>query len=193
MAGRDEVSPVRPCEVERGHGANEHMPSLGGIETPGSFGLTRAPDVNVPECVLERASGAHDMAWLSAQDGVGHGPIQTGDVGRVMNGIVLETAPALRDAACEVRSVFCERPKRARLRDRKPTLKRSALGTRHQRGRLKWRRWCEFESTWPHVSTCTEAHVLLTTSTARGTRGAGPRDDTAGPVCVVSLAGSVRE
>ena len=39
-AGRDEVSPVRPYEVERVHGANEHMPSLGGIETPGSFGLT---------------------------------------------------------------------------------------------------------------------------------------------------------
>ena len=39
-AGRDKVSPVRPYEVERVHGANEHMPSLWGIETPGSFGLT---------------------------------------------------------------------------------------------------------------------------------------------------------
>ena len=28
--GHDEVSPVRPYKVERVHGANEHMPSLGG-------------------------------------------------------------------------------------------------------------------------------------------------------------------
>ena len=38
--GRDEVSPVRPYDVEGVHGANKHMPSLGVIETPGSFGLT---------------------------------------------------------------------------------------------------------------------------------------------------------
>ena len=40
VAGCDEVSPVRPYEVKWVHGANEHMPSLGGIETPESFGLT---------------------------------------------------------------------------------------------------------------------------------------------------------
>ena len=29
-ADRDEVSPVRLCEVERLHGAKEHMPNFGG-------------------------------------------------------------------------------------------------------------------------------------------------------------------
>ena len=50
-AGRDEVSPERPYEVEPLHDTKGYMPSLGGIETPGSFELTRAPNVNVPECV----------------------------------------------------------------------------------------------------------------------------------------------
>ena len=39
-ADRDEVSPVRLCEVEPLHGAKEHTPSFGGIEAPGSLGLT---------------------------------------------------------------------------------------------------------------------------------------------------------
>ena len=104
--------------------------------------------MNGPECVLECVSDASDMECMSARGKTGHGPIQTGDVGRVtdgngkpngLHGIVLETALALQDTACEIRSVFCERPRRARLRDREPALKRSALGTRHQRGRLKWR------------------------------------------------------
>jgi len=47
------VSPVRPYEVERVHGANEHMPSFGRAETLGSLVLTQTPDVTTPECVLE--------------------------------------------------------------------------------------------------------------------------------------------
>ena len=98
------------------------MLSLGGIETPGSFGLTQTPEVNVPECVLECVSDASDMECMSARGKTGHGPIQTGDVGRVtdgngkpngLHGIVLETALALQDTACEVCSVFCGRPKLA--------------------------------------------------------------------------------
>ena len=118
------------------HDAKGYMPSLGGIETPGSFGLTRAPSMIVPECVQT----ASNMACVSAREEMGHGPTQTGDVGRVMDGVISETAPAPRDAACEVHSVFCEWPKRVCLHDREPTLKRSVLGTRHQHGRLKWRR-----------------------------------------------------
>ena len=48
---RGEVSLVRPYEVEPLHDVKRYMPSLEGIETPGSFGLTRGPDVNVPEYV----------------------------------------------------------------------------------------------------------------------------------------------
>ena len=100
--------------------------------------------MNVPECVLERASGANDMAWLSAQDGVGHGSTQMGDVGRVTDGTILETASAPRDAACEVRSVSCGWPRCARLRDREPALKRPVIGRKPPRGWLKWQRLCEF-------------------------------------------------
>ena len=53
--------------------------------------------------------------------------------------VVLETAPAPQDAVCEVRSVFCERPKRARLRDRKPALKSLVCGTKPARAWLKGR------------------------------------------------------
>jgi len=108
-------------------------------------------NVNVPECVLERASCENYMAWLSAQDGMGHGPIQTGDMGRVTHGIVLETAPAPRDAAWEVCSVFCGRPKCARLRIGKPARKRLVLGTKPACARLKWRQLCEFGK---HVAPC---------------------------------------
>ena len=48
-AGRDEVSLVRLYEVDRLHGAKEHMPNIGGIEAPGSHGLTQAPSVIVSE------------------------------------------------------------------------------------------------------------------------------------------------
>ena len=95
--------------------------------------------MNAPECVLERASGANDMECMSARVEMEHGPTQTGDVGRVTDGIILETAPAPRDAACEVRSVFCGRPKHARLRIGKPARKRLVFGTKPARARLKWR------------------------------------------------------
>ena len=78
----------------------------GGIETPGSFGLTQAPDVNVPECVLKRVSGANDMACVSACEEMGHGLTQTGDVGRVTDGVILGTMPAPRDAAWAIRKTW---------------------------------------------------------------------------------------
>ena len=71
-ADLDEVSPVRLYEVERLHGAKEHMPSFGGIEAPGSLGLTQAPDVIVPKCVSEREWSANDMACVSAREKMGH-------------------------------------------------------------------------------------------------------------------------
>ena len=126
-AGRVEVSPVKPCEVEWVHGANEHMLSLRGIETLGSFGLTQAPSTNVPECVLERVSDANDMVCMSACVELGHGPIQSGDVGRVTDGngepngplgTILEIAPASRDARSgspgrHSRSRLCCKPRGA--------------------------------------------------------------------------------
>ena len=111
-ADRDEVSPVRLCEVERLHGAKEHMPSFGGIEAPGSRGLTQAPSVIVPECMSEREWSANDMACVSARKKMGHGLIQTGVVGRVTDGVISETVPAPQDSACVIRSVFCKPPKR---------------------------------------------------------------------------------
>ena len=60
--------------------------------------------MNVPECVLKRVSGANDMACVSACVEMLQGPTLTGDVGRVTDGAILETAPAPRDAVCEVRS-----------------------------------------------------------------------------------------
>ena len=58
-ADSDEVSKL--CEVERLHGAKEHIPSFGGIEAPGFLGLTQAPSVIVPEYVSEREWSANDM------------------------------------------------------------------------------------------------------------------------------------
>ena len=154
-ADRDEVSPVRPYEVELLHDVKEHMPSFGGIEAPGSRGLTQVPDVIVPECVPEGKYRANNMECTSAREEMGHGPTQTGVVGNVTDLVILETAPAPRDAACEVRSVFCEWPKLARSCDRNPAPKRSALGTRPEHGRLKCRQLsCEFGkhmAQWEHV------------------------------------------
>ena len=104
-ADRDEVSPVRPYEVEPLHGAKEHMPSLGGIETTGYFGLTQAPSMIVPECVLEGKCRANGQECVSACVKMGHGTTQTGDVGCVMDGVISETAPASRDS--RARSVPC--------------------------------------------------------------------------------------
>ena len=115
---------------------------LGGIETPGFLVVTRIPDVIVPECVVECMSGT---SVSKGEYGVSvmacvemDGPIQTGD----MNGepgrpheVVWVTASAPPDAACEVRSVFCERPKHARLRDWKPRRNVScAVHNRHVHG-----------------------------------------------------------
>ena len=118
--------------------------------------------MNVPECVSKCVQNANDMAC----EKMGHGPIQTGDVGCVTDGngepngphrIVLETVPAPRDAACEVRSVFCGRPERARLRDRESALKRSAPGARYQRQRLKWGQIGLFKF-GKHVAPCDHVH-----------------------------------
>jgi len=90
---------------------------------------------------------------MSARGKTGHGPIQMGDVGRVTDGLILETASAPRGVVCEVSFVFCERPRHTRLRIRKPAQKRPVIGTRPSRGRLKWRgsEWCEFGK---HMSPC---------------------------------------
>ena len=113
---------------------------------------------------------------------LGHEPTQMGDVGRVTDGLILETASAPWDNVCEAHSVFCGRPWRARLRIRKPARKRPMVGTRPSRGRLKWRRWCEFGK---HVAPCDHVH--------RGRHDARSesreRDDTASSFCVASFAG----
>ena len=79
-----------------------------------------------------------------------HGPTQTGDVGRVMDGCgepsapngvtILVTVPASQDVAYEARPMFYERPSRARLRGGNPARKCSAFGTRRLHGRIKCRR-----------------------------------------------------
>jgi len=102
-ADHDQVSPVGPCEVERVHGTEGYMPSLGGAEASGSLELTQTPSVIVPECVLrclpEGKYRANDMECVE----MAHGPIQTGDgngePGR-LHEVVLETASAPRDVAC---------------------------------------------------------------------------------------------
>ena len=45
-----------------------------------------------------------------------------------------------------------------------------------------------FENTYPHVSTCMGPDVLRAARGARRMRGAIFGDDTAGPVCMASLA-----
>ena len=88
--------------------------------------------------VLKRAYGVSVMACMK-MDGR---RIQTGDTrsepGRPHE-VVWVTAPAPPDTACEVRSVFCERPKHARLRDWKPVPERVVRGTKPPRAQLKWR------------------------------------------------------
>ena len=44
--------------------------------------------MNVPEFVLKCVQTANDMACMSACVEMGRGPIQTGDVGRVMDGVI---------------------------------------------------------------------------------------------------------
>ena len=78
-------------------------------------------------------------------------PLRRESPSRVTDRAISETAPAPRDTACVVRSMFCGRPKRTRLRIRKPAWKRLVLGTKPAHARLKWRRCCEFEK---HVAPC---------------------------------------
>jgi len=144
----DQASPVGPCEVERVHGTEGYMPSLGGAEASGSLELTQTPSVIVPECVLECASGVSVMACASACGEMAHGPIQTGDgngePGRPHK-VILVTAPAPRDVGCEARPVCC-----ARLHDQNLALKRLVRGTKLAHARLKGR-LCEFGK---HGSQC---------------------------------------
>ena len=163
----NQVSPVGPCEVERVHGTEGYMTSLGGAESSGSLELTQTPSVIVPECVLDGASGVSVMACTSACGEMAHGPIQTGDgnskPGR-LHEVILVTAPAPRDVGCEARPMCCERPKRARLPDRNPALKRLVRGTKLARAWLKGR-LCEFGkhgSPCEHVcgALCAACHVF---------------------------------
>ena len=60
----NQVSPVGPCEVERVHGTEGYMLSLGGAEASGSLEQTQTPSMIVPECVLECTSGVSVMACI---------------------------------------------------------------------------------------------------------------------------------
>ena len=134
-----------------------------GYGNPGIFWANTSPRCECPRvCVSKCVQNANDMACVSACEEVEHGPTQTGVVGCVTDGAILETAPAPRDAACKVCSVFCEWSKRARLCDQEPALKRPVIGTKPPRGRLKWRQWCEFGK---HVAPC--EHVCEASRAAR--------------------------
>ena len=100
---------------------------------------------------------------MSAREKMGHGPTQTGVVGSVTDEsgepserdkVISETAPAPRDSTCEVRSMFCKPPKRRRLHDGEPALKRSAPDTIPERGRLKWKRTEELNEFGKSISPC---------------------------------------
>ena len=123
-ADRDQVSPVRFCEVERAHDMKGYMPSFGGVESVGSLGVTQAPSMIVSECV----QGMRNMVWMSAQAGAGKALTQIAvSVTDVSNEpperdkVILETAPAPWDSACEVREcarfVLCKPPKRGPLHE----------------------------------------------------------------------------
>jgi len=174
----DQVGPVGPNEVERVSEANGPMQSLGGVEVSGSLVRTPAPDVIAPDViVLECVSSTSEMACVSACEELVHGRIQTGDTssepGRPHK-VVWVTAPAPPDAACEVRSVFCEWPKHARLRDRKPAPERLVRGTKPPRARLKGRLY-EFEtdgSTCGRV--CEAPRAACRVFCSRSARGESP-------------------
>ena len=104
-----------------------HMPRFGGgVEAPGSLGVTQDPCMSVPEC--ERST--NNMAWVSARERMGYASTQTGIVVCVTDGrgkppewdkVMLETTPAPRVTACEVRehapSMLCKPPKPGSLLD----------------------------------------------------------------------------
>ena len=153
-ADHDQMGPIEPYEVERVNDANRSIQSLGrggrgGVETPGPLELTRIPDVIVPECVSKCANGVSVMACVSACMDMDDGRIQTGDgcgESSAPYKVILATAPASQDVACEARSAFCERPLRARLCGGNPVQKLSTFGPRRPRRRLKcrWQVLCEF-------------------------------------------------
>ena len=96
------------------------------------------PNVIVPECVvksmsgvgvLKRAYGVSVMACVSACEELKRGQIQTGDGCGEPSApykVIVATAPASQDIACEARSAFSERPSRTHLYVRNPARKRSA-------------------------------------------------------------------
>ena len=55
-AGRDQVGPVGPCEVEGMSAADRCTESLGGMETPGALVVARVPSVIVPVCAVKGVS-----------------------------------------------------------------------------------------------------------------------------------------
>ena len=61
-AGRDQVSPAGPCEVERVYDEWVHAELGGGADASGPLVLTPTPDVIVPECVSRCASKVSKMA-----------------------------------------------------------------------------------------------------------------------------------
>ena len=74
-ADHDQVIPakIRVCEVEQVHDAKGYILSFGGVEAPGSLGLTQAPSMIVPE----KVQSASNRAW-SAQDDARCTSTQTG-------------------------------------------------------------------------------------------------------------------
>ena len=115
------------------------------METLGLLVVARIPDVIVPVCVVEYMSGASVSKCVSEGEygtsvmacvsnmacvEMDNGPIQMGDgCGEPFAPykVISVTAPVLRDAACEARSAFCERPSRARLRGGIPVQERPAF------------------------------------------------------------------
>ena len=94
-----------------------------GVVTLGPLGVTRIPDVIVPECVSRCASGVSNMACMSACMEMDVGQIQTGDgKGEPCRPqrVNLATTLGSRDGAYEVRGAFRTRPAHARLCDRNP-------------------------------------------------------------------------
>ena len=117
---------------------------MGGLKDPG---FLRVP--NVPEYVRS----ACDITWMSTHEREGHGSTQTGVVVSVADRrgepplrarVVLETTPAPRDFAYEVRecarSVLCQPPKHGRWHDvlmvsEGPACKRSVTDKSLEHGR----------------------------------------------------------
>ena len=177
--------------MERADNAKGYMPSFGGVEAPGSLGVTQAPGMILPECV----QSVSNMAWMSARESAGHASTQTGVAVSVTDGrgaslpnviVILETAPAPQDSACEVwceqecaRSVLGKPPKGGPLHEalmvsEEPASKHSAPDKLPERGWLKGERTkglSEFGKKNSHGSPCRRPDVLRDMSSARGTPG----------------------